>query len=148
MRKSEMTEQQIHERFALIKTLTSAGWDDPSVGNWFEKDLWAEPEATMEYVNKNMYLQVEYYAEQHSIHLHIDAFAESGILVKIVFNEKLPDLLDMIVSFQDQIELTNYQEYIRKIVENFPNTYALVGDEGDDTVKLDANKADLGLKNH
>lgn len=136
MRKYEMTAQQLNHRQTIMQTLSAAGWDDPSVGNWFEEGLWAEFEAVMEFDNLALELSIHYHAEDESIYFYIRNFSGGRILLIIYFGGQLQKVLETITSFQYYISPQTYQKYIRQILRVCANTFAVVGEQGDQLVQL------------
>jgi len=136
MRKGEMTPQQLDHRETIIQTLSVAGWNDPSVGNWFEQGLWAEFEAVMEFDNLALELSTHYHAQDDSIYFYIRNFRGGRILLIIHFDGQLQEVLKTITSFQYYISPQTYQKYIRQILRVCANTFAVVGEEGDQLVQL------------
>lgn len=113
-----MTEKQLQERSVIIKTLAVAGWEEVTDNEVFEKGLWCDPEAAMEYENKTMSVELEYDAKDHSIYLSIYEFSGKGIDITIYYQDKLEEILKKIISFQDEISSENYKNHIRKILQS------------------------------
>ena len=111
-----MTEKQLQERSVIIKTLAEAGWEKVTDNEAFEKDLWCDPEAAMEYENKTMSIELEYDAKDHSIYLSVYDFFGKGIDITIYFQDKLEEILNTLISWQDEISSENYKNHIGKIL--------------------------------
>src|SRR5512147_1957439 len=98
MRKSEMTEQQLQERTTTIQLLSRAKWSDLSTGNWFERNMDFEPEASMEYHGKFLGLQVDYVAKNHSLIFSLQNRDGSSIEFDLYFENALKKILESIIS--------------------------------------------------
>ncbi len=132
MRKSEMTVQQLEERQLIIDKLTSAKWQDLSVGDWFEQNLWAKFEATMGFKNNGVSLEIDFNSEQQYIRFIIQNLLSEFIMLIIYYQDKLEKLLETIVSFQDKITESTFEQYVREILRVCPTTtYASIDDDTD-----------------
>lgn len=139
MRKTEMTEKQLQDRSLIIKTLAAAGWEEVTDNEVFEKGLWCDPEAAMEYENKTMSIELEYDAKDNSIYISIYEFSGKGIDLTIYYQDKLEEILKTIISFQNEISSENYRYHIRKVLQsNIPiyvgvdeKVFQLTDEEGD-----------------
>ncbi|MCP4359808.1 MAG: hypothetical protein GY796_17510 [Chloroflexi bacterium] len=137
MRKSEMTEDQLEERRFVLDKLIKADWSDMTVGDWFEKDFWAAIEASMNYDNGNVVLQVDYIAKNRTIDFKIGNYFGERILLTIFFQNKLREIVDTIISFQDEITTENYDEHLTEIVRVCPEgTFAFNDDSEDEDDRL------------
>lgn len=130
MRKSEMTEKQLQERRKFIDILVVAGWEETIKNKLFERGLWLNEEASMEYHSQDMSLAVGYSGNKDVIYLSIENALGIGVSLTIYFEDKLTQLLDAIISFQDKITSANYKMCIRKILQICPLTYADLDEEG------------------
>jgi hypothetical protein len=110
--------------------LFNSGWEGPVDAEMFEKGRLCDPEARMEYQNnKKMNLELDYLAESHLIMLSIYGKFGESMDIGIYFEDKLQELIEIIISFQDEISSSNYKEYLRKILKIFPsNTYIARGE--------------------
>jgi hypothetical protein len=110
--------------------LLNSGWKGPLDAEMFEKGRLCDPEARMEYQNnKKMNLEIDYLAESHLIMLSIYGKFGEAMDIGIYFEDKLQELIEIIISFQDEISSSNYKEYLRRILKIFPfNTYIARGE--------------------
>jgi hypothetical protein len=126
MPKKKITEKELDEQSTIIQRLTGAGWKQTERGTVFKT-------ANMEYQNKTMQLEVDYGYEKDSFYFSLYDHEGKGIDLIIYFEDKLKQLLDTVISFQDEISPNNYREYIRRILSVCSSTYL---DMGDETVPL------------
>ncbi len=122
MPKKEITEKELEEQSTIIQRLTDAGWNQTERGTVFKT-------ANMEYQNKTMQLEVDYGYEKDSFYFLLYDHEGKGVDLIIYFEDKLQQLLDTIISFQDEISPNNYREHIRKILSVCSSTYLDTGDE-------------------
>jgi hypothetical protein len=133
MRKSEMTKEQLQERSAITASLAAAGWSGPLEEESFAQNLWLDPEASMEYENDSMLLDLEYNAEKKSVYFTISAHTGESIQLVIEYGKKLDELLQTVIDFQDEISPNNYRQFLRRILKVCPSTRV---DTGDETLEL------------
>ncbi|MBD3329224.1 hypothetical protein GF357_01905 [Candidatus Dojkabacteria bacterium] len=119
---------QLLERTQLIQTLSDSGWLGRKMNELFDRDFWVHSEAIMDYHNEKADLILQYYVEKEKISFSIDEPSRRLDFV-IKFGDKLQSVLDTIVSFQDQISVYNFKEYMRKVLQLGVSTYILVNDE-------------------
>ena len=94
----------------------------------FDRDFWVHSEAVMDYHNEKANLILQYYVEKEKISFSIDEPSKRlGFVIK--FGDNLQPVLDTIVSFQDQISVDNFKEYMRNVLQLGVDTYILVNDE-------------------
>lgn len=136
MRKSEMNATQLEDRDTVIRTLTAAGWKDTSQGNWFERDLWAQHEATLEYNNGSMILRAALSVENRSIDTRIEDFGGGAIALSISYGEQLTTVLDTIISVQDTTTPETYQDSVQVLVQHCPEVYVLAGADGATWIRM------------
>ena len=141
MKKSEMNSDQINKRRLIMNRLLDAGWSDQSTDDWFEKDLWAEHEITMQYLGAHMLLEFEFLFEDYSINYIISDNLTKKELVFALFPSKkqMEKILDEFISVQDRISPSNFREYINKMLLICPKMYAVLGPDEKDMIKLERN---------
>lgn len=128
MRKHEMTEEQLQERAQVIRVLANAGWQGPQRVEAFERGKLCIPEAVMEYRSETMNIEASYSAEHKYILMSISDDFGQGLDFAVYFKDRLEALLNMIVSLQDTITMTNCKNYIRKILQAFPSNVYVAKD--------------------
>lgn len=123
MRKREMTSEQLKSRSVFIKNLGQAGWVGTGVNELFDSGDYVSEEAQMEHNSKKMTLIAEFSAEKESLLLYLDApdGRQASFTIQCMMN--LPDVLAVIVSFQDQISPDNFRSYISKIINVCMNVF-------------------------
>ena len=62
--------------------------------------------------------------------------AGNGLDIVIHFDEKLEELLNTIISFQDIISPSNYKKHIRQIMKVCPNVDAVLGEQGEQIIPI------------
>ena len=149
MKKEDLTPQQLVERELLVQTLTKAGWEASAFNRLFDKGHFVRCEALMNYQNATMELGVGYFASQERIYFgfHEKVSADglesivlrppAGLDIAIEYDDQLEDLLQLIVSVQDQISAENYKKIVRQILRICPKAYLWrEGDFGDEMIPL------------
>jgi hypothetical protein len=134
-----MTDRQLSERQTIVSTLGNAGWTSgPYVDNeWFDEGLFVESEASLVYSNQHgVEFVLHYDAERAVVYLTLTLSDSEEAELIIHFGDAISELMQLVVSFQDQISAQNYRKAIRAIVRLCPETYAVLGDEDEDVVKL------------
>jgi hypothetical protein len=145
MRKSEMSEKQLHDRSTVIQILVGAGWRGSVDVEMFEKGRLCDPEARMKYESKMLSLEVDYLAESQLIMLSISKRSGERMDIAVYFQDQLEEILEAIISFQDSISLDNYKENIKKILQICPdNVYMAKGEKFVKLTDRDANNAEVG----
>lgn len=140
MRKKQLKKWQLAERDQIIRELGAAGWQGTVKNDRFDSGEFVECEASMEYNGANMTLAVEYDAKGRCLFLRLAAGTRK-LLLRIDYGESLASLLAKLVGFQAQLNQKNFQEFVRELARLCPNTFALVGgDEGDWVRVLDQER--------
>jgi hypothetical protein len=135
MRRSEMSTEQLAERDRIVNLLSAAGWKASDQQKRFDNGVWTYYEVVMEYRGP-MRLRMSYHAAKRTLHLTLEASDGKGVGLRISCPDKLDRLLDTIIGFQDRVSGLNYKDHVRSIVRLCPETYAAVGPEGEDMVRL------------
>ena len=135
MYKSEMTEKQLQDRSMIIEKLAIAGWKGTVKNELFQRGLWLDEEASMDYQNQNMNLSVGYSAKEKAVYLTMEDVVGRGVNLTIYFNGNLKELLETIMSIQDKISSETYKICIREILRICPSTY-LYSTEKEQMIKL------------
>jgi hypothetical protein len=143
MKKSELNARQLGERSAVIRALVAAGWTETSQGDWFERDLWAQHEATLEYDNGSMNLRIALSAEHRTLELWIEDYAGGQIALSMFFEDRLTDVLDSIVRVQDGFTPDSYQQAVQELVRHCPEVHVLAGADATTWVRLVDNQHEL-----
>lgn len=141
MRKNEMAEKQLQERALLIKKLSNSGWIGRKTNSLFDEGWWFDAEAVMDYQNDGIELVIQYCAEDNSVDFSINEGSD-GIDFVIKFEDKLKEVLDEIVNFQNSISLDNYKNYIRQILKVCPLTFIVLDDK---VVQLGDKQSETGV---
>lgn len=125
-----MTTKQLKERSTIVDMLLTSEWNGSVDFEMFEKGRLCDPEVRMEYQNnKNMNLELDYIAKSNLIMFSIYGKTGETIDIAIYFEDKLQELLETIISFQDEISSINYKKCLKKIIKIFPsNTYIARGE--------------------
>lgn len=138
MRKNEMSKDQLAIRQTIIARLDKTGWSESEALSGFDRGDFEPEEVIMEY-NGLMNITVSYNASENLIHLIMESWLGGpSVALEINFLDRLNELLDLIVSFQDKVTEHNFRKYVAKVVEVCPEVYVDLGDIG--LVRLD-NKA-------
>lgn len=131
-----MSTEQLEERSTTIDVLSTAGWTVTSAGDWFDRNLWANQEATCAYDNGRMRFRVEFCAENRTLNLRLEDSFGRGIALNISYQNKLKEILDAIVSVQDTISEENYRKCINELLPICPELYVLAGPQGTTPIRL------------
>lgn len=123
MRKSEMSNEQIKLRSEIIEYLKEKGWEDNSVHDWFEKNLWSSEEVNMKTSNQNLKLEANYSISEDILYFTIELFNGKSIELHIYPEGEILSLLSKIIQIQDSIDENNFDEKIQIILKSFPETY-------------------------
>lgn len=123
MRKSEMSNEQIKLRSKIIEYLKEKGWEDNSVHDWFEKNLWSSEEVNMKTSNQNLKLEANYSISEDILYFTIELFNGKSIELHIYPEGEILSLLSKIIQIQDSIDENNFDEKIQIILKSFPETY-------------------------
>ena len=138
MRKQEMSLRQLQERKLIVESFLSAGWRTYSNENeMFDEGLWVQREAVMEYAGSEVLLNIFYRADQNAIYISFQMLNESSVEVKIELDDRLSDLLVVIISFQDKVTIANYKDHIRSLIAVSKKIYVM--DEKENFVRLTDN---------
>ena len=142
MRKTEMSPQQLVERELIVETLGVAGWQTPTNENqMFDEGFWLTREAVMSYAGPGVTLWMFYRADQDAMYIQFEMPNGSMFELKLGIDEKLPQVLEAITSFQDEVTDSNYRDHIRTLRALNDNIYVSV--DGDNFVRLTDDKRDL-----
>jgi hypothetical protein len=141
MRKTEMSPQQLVQRELIVETLAVAGWQTPTNENeMFDQGLWLTREAVMSYAGPAVTLWMFYRADQNAMYIQFEFAEENMFELKLGIDEKLPEVLEAITSFQDQVTDSNYRDHIRTLMALNDEIYVSV--DGDNFVRLTDVKKD------
>ena len=141
MRKTEMSPQQLAERALIVETLTGAGWGTPTNENeMFDEDFWLSREAVMSHAGPAVTLWMFYRADEDAMYIQFEFPDGSMFELKLGIDKKLPEVLQVITSFQDQVTHANYRDHIRSLMAVNDNIYVSV--DGDNFVRLTDVKKD------
>jgi hypothetical protein len=141
MRKTEMSPQQLVQRELIVETLAVAGWQTPTNENeMFDQGFWLAREAVMSYAGSAVTLWMFYRADENAMYIQFEFSEESMFELKLRIDEKLPEVLEAITSFQDQVTDSNYREHIRALMALNDEIYVSV--DGDNFVRLTDVKKD------
>jgi hypothetical protein len=138
----DLNDRQRRDREAVVDTLTQAGWDGTVNQQIVDQGMPFEFQASLEYDdNDAMSLMVQYDAGDPTIELTLDALEGEAVL-SITPGNKLQELLDLIVAFQDEISANNFRVYVSKILDLAPDVYV---DRGEDGMQKLVKDDDLSL---
>ena len=129
MRKHEMTEEQLQKRAQVIRVLVNAGWQGPETDEDFETGDLCIFEAVMEYRSDTMNIEASYMAKYNYILISMSNDFGRGLDFVVYFKDRLETLLNLILSFQDTITMTNCKQYLREILQAFPSSVYVAKDE-------------------
>jgi hypothetical protein len=130
MNKSDMTTEQLKERDLFVELLTANGWKHTEVNKLFEQDTWLSTEAEL-FFDKNLEggLRAELILEEKRVILSIYEHLVGSLRLGINYNNKLKNLLDIVINFQNDIDIKQPRQQVKKILEVFPEIYVLRDDE-------------------
>ena len=141
MRKTEMTARQLVERELIVETLAVAGWQTPTNENeMFDQGFWVAREAVMSYAGPAVTLWMFYRADENAMYIQFEFSEESMFELKLGIDDKLPEVLEAITSFQDRVTEANYRDHIRTLMALNHEIYVSV--DGDNFVRLTDVKKD------
>lgn len=132
-----MNNKQINERQLVVNLLGEAGWIETEHSKKFETEFWLYKEAVLDYDNTSMKMTVEYCAENEDLTYMMTDVTNMGIILRIVYGDKLAEILNLIVSFQNAITSDNYKRYIKKLINVSPKVSLDLGEEGGLTELVD-----------
>lgn len=139
-----MTEEQLQKRAQVIRVLANAGWQGPRRAEAFERGKLCISEAAMEYRSETMNIEASYMAEYNYILISMSDDSGNGIDFVVYFKDSLDTLLNMIVSSQDTITMTNCKNYLRKILQVFPSSvYVAKNEEYVELIDSEINEKDF-----
>lgn len=135
MRKTEMSPQQLVQRELIVETLGAAGWQTPTNENeMFDQGFWLTREAVMSHAGPAVILTMFYRADENAMYIQFGFSDGSMFELKLGIDEKLPEVLEAITSFQDQVTQANYRDHIRSLMALNDQIYVSV--DGDNFVRL------------
>ena len=139
MRKTEMSPQQLVQRELIVETLAVAGWQTPTNENeMFDQGFWLAREAVMSHAGPGATLWMFYRADENTMYIQFEFSDENMFELKLGIDEKLPEVLEAITSFQDQVTDANYRDHIRTLMALNNDIYVSV--DGDNFVRLTDQK--------
>jgi hypothetical protein len=136
MRLTELSPRQRDQRATVLQTLTAAGWTGHVQNDLFEQGFWLDSEATLDYENAQAHLSVMYSAEEQSIELLIDQDYRLDFV--IAFGERLPQVLEAIVAFQERLSFQNVAQEMASLLQICPSGLYIYS-EGTGRVLVDAD---------
>jgi hypothetical protein len=142
MRKSEMSREQLESRALLLEVLKDAGWVDADQTGWFDRDLWAQHEATLAYDNGSMLLRASLSLEHRTIDLRLEVASGGEVALNIGFRDELSKVLSVLVEVQERATLSTYQEAIEVLVRRCPEVHVCAGSDDATWVRLTSNEQD------
>jgi hypothetical protein len=132
---TEMSPQQLAQRGLIVDTLRAAGWQTPTNENeMFDEGFWLAREAVMSHAGPAVTLWMFYRADQNAMYIQFEFADGSMFELKLRIDEKLPQVLQAITSFQDEVTNSNYRDHIRTLMTLNDEIYVSV--DGDNFVKL------------
>jgi len=127
---ADLNDQQRSDRDAVVETLERAGWEGTINQQIVDQGMPFEFQASLEYDgNADMSLMAQYDAEEPALELSLEA-TRGEVVLSISPGSKLQQLLDLIVSFQDEISSDNFREYVDKILDVAPEVFVDRGEDG------------------
>jgi hypothetical protein len=116
---------------AIIERLEAAGWIPTASGGRLG---WAN----LVYRSGRADLEVEYLPPLGGLLYRIETGEQAGEF-KIVFGDRLGELLDLVVGAQDTVDGENWDAFMDDLLARFPLTYRIVGDGPEDLRPLTAD---------
>src|SRR5579859_6110122 len=128
MRKAEMTAGQRSARDLMSAVLTANGWDG-SQNEGFEEGLWKYFEADFDRRNaRGTRLHWRYEAQNAVVYLVLHL--PGGVVgLHLQFGDRLQDVLNTLISFQDTIDADNFRDCVQALVRVCPKVLAAVGED-------------------
>jgi hypothetical protein len=96
----------------------------------------------MSYAGLAVTLWMFYRADENAMYIQFEFSEESMFEMKLGIDEKLPQVLEAITSFQDRVTDSNYRDHIRTLMALNDQIYVSV--DGDNFVRLTDQKRDAG----
>ncbi len=127
----KMTEQQRHDTALIMEVLQQAGWSKTDRATVFGV-------ADLTYQNETLEVGMVYEWTDNLRYFHITHTTQE-LSLAIAFETNLQELLQLVVSFQDQMSSDNFRSYIRALLNLCPSTYV---DTGDELIPLKDDEAD------
>lgn len=115
MRKSELSTQQLAQRATFLQRLGAAGWMGQALNAAFERGLWVDYEATMDYTNARARLSLLYSAEDESLELLLDE--DWRYIVVIAFGAHFEQVLDLIIAEQDRLSAETLTALLQRLLD-------------------------------
>lgn len=144
MRKTEMSKEQLKARKLVADTLKAAGWSGTMMNRQFEEGMWTNYEAGFEHEGAGgMTLTLNYNAKESRLELALYGRSGKGLDLLIKCEDKWPEVLQLVVGFQDDISTKNYKQHLKELVAVCPDTFAALGAEGDKIVRVTDKEAKL-----
>jgi len=143
MRKDQMIPAQLDARTLIVERLLAADWTVPTNENeMFDQGFWVSSEAFMKYHGPQVTLVMTYRADQNAIYFSFEMPDGTMFEIKLDADDHLPDVIEAITSFQDEITEANYKDYVRSLMTICEKIYVSV--DGDNFVRLTDVKAGRG----
>lgn len=135
MRKSELSREQQKERKKIIDIFLTNGWKDLSVGDWFEKDFWAETEINMGINVNDVNLEFQLAFEDRSINLIIEDQSGRELLIIFYPGENVFPLIEKLMELQEDFSIRNYKNCINDLVKVCPQAFTL-SEDSEELIKV------------
>ena len=125
MRRSEMNEQQLKHRDLFVETLMSAGWTGLNFNEQFDSGLRVSPEASMEYSNPELTLRFDFICKDPRTILYLDSTEGKSLGLVFRCEDRLKQLLEVTVGFQDSINPANFKDKIEELLTVCPKIFKI-----------------------
>lgn len=117
------TEKQREEARTILTVLEAAGWTPTTAADLLGK-------AELEYENPRALLRVEHRLRESLVYLYVyDSDGAGQIKVATHYGRRLHDYLDLLISFQDDMNADTYKRHLNDLVKAFRETDSVHGEE-------------------
>ena len=120
MRKTELTAAQLETRDSVAEAMAAAGWRPRKTNALFDQGWWVAQETGWDYQNGQARLALAYSAERGMLDLTVEADSARWTFTLLECAEAVRQVLDVIVTFQDDISAENCREHVRRLLTPCP----------------------------
>jgi hypothetical protein len=124
MRKSTMSSEGLATHDIVATTLGRAGWELLPHQVEFERGEWAAYDLGMQWFNGRMKLRLLRGSRLDELYLAMDTPRGEGVGLYIKYADRLQDVLDTVIAFQDEINEQTYRHHIARLVRVSPEIEA------------------------
>ncbi|SFB72581.1 hypothetical protein SAMN05421780_101121 [Flexibacter flexilis DSM 6793] len=130
MKKSELSTAQISQIEMIYSLMKKAGWNGRISNDlFFNKEFYFPHEAVFDYHNRESNLVFMFSSSKAKVDITIsDKFGYLNFVVSV--DGCFEKLYEILTKFQNALSCTNYMDFIREVILNFPDkTFIYENDE-------------------